>query len=89
VVQIFERASISGEQRRARMIAEVWVVTSTKIGRGKMEEVMRRSSKYIWVKNEIYDLASLDDELLRLEISGAFGKVTELAEPIPGDSTAG
>ena len=77
-VQIFERASISVEHRLARSIAEAWVFTAAQIGRGRMEDVMRRTTKYIRVRNEIYDLASLEDDALHSEISRAFGKVIEL-----------
>lgn len=78
MVQIFERASISGDHRLARAVAEVWVATAARIGRGRMEDVMRRATKYVRVRNEIYDLASLDDDALHVEISRAFGKVIEL-----------
>jgi hypothetical protein len=78
MVQIFERASIAGERRLARSIAEVWVSTAAKLGRGRMEDIMRRSTKYIRIRNEIYDLASLDDETLYAEIINAFEKVIEL-----------
>lgn len=82
MVQIFERASISGEHRLARSIAEAWVSTAAQIGRGRMEDVMRRATKYIRVRNEIYDLASLEDDALQTEINRAFGKVIELDERI-------
>jgi len=82
MVQIFERASISGERRLARSIAEAWVSTAAQIGRGRMEDVMRRATKFIRVRNEIYDLASLEDDALQAEISRAFGKVIELDERI-------
>jgi hypothetical protein len=78
MVQIFERASISGEHCLSRNIAEDWVSTAAQIGRGRMEDVMRRTMKYIRVRNEIYDLASLEDDALHSEISRAFGKVIEL-----------
>lgn len=75
---VFERASISGEHRLARSIAEAWVSTAAQIGRGRMEDVMRRATKYIRVRNEIYDLASLEDDALHAELSRAFAKVIEL-----------
>lgn len=43
---------------------------------------MRRATKYIRARNEIYDLASLEDDALQAEISRAFGKVIELDERI-------
>lgn len=39
---------------------------------------MRRATKYIRVRNEIYDLASLEDDALHAELSRAFAKVIEL-----------
>ena len=88
MVQIFERASISGEYRLARSIAEAWVSTAANIGRGRMEDVMRRATKYIRVRNQIYDLASLEDDALHSEISRAFGKVIELDGTIQPASAA-
>jgi len=63
-VAIFERPSIGGNPELARAIAECWVVTADLIGRGAMEQVMRRAIKLLRLRNEIVDLANLpQDEL--------------------------
>lgn len=71
-VQIFERASIAGHRRLARMIAETWVSFANKHGRGSMESVMRRALKLVRLRNEIVDLAFLSDLELRKELEHAF-----------------
>ena len=72
MVQVFERASLSGNQRLARAIAEEWVKTAGRIGRSPMEGVMRRASKLIRLRNEIIDLAFLPDSNLADEIQACF-----------------
>lgn len=83
MVQIFERASLSGEPRLARAIAEAWVVTAGRIGRSRMEDVMRRATKLVRLRNEIMDLAFLSDDLLVAEIRSIFERVAGVAEQAP------
>lgn len=72
LVQIFERASLSGNERLARAIAELWVETAGDIGRGAMEAVMRKATKLIRIRNEIIDLAVLPDADLLEEVRHCF-----------------
>lgn len=72
LVQIFERASIAGDRRLSRAIAEVWVVTAGRLGRGRMEGVMRSAIKLLRLRNEIVDLAYLSDDELWAEIARLF-----------------
>ena len=88
MVQIFERASIASDARFAQAIADAWISTGDRIGRGNMEEVMRRAIKYLRIRNEIIDLASLDDAELSKEVRRAFFKVAvmsvyQVEEPRP------
>lgn len=79
MVQIFERASISANARLARAIAEAWIETAEKVGRGRMEAVMRRSMKLIRLRNEIVDLSFLSDVHLAAEVAAAFRTAVELS----------
>jgi hypothetical protein len=72
MVQIFERASLSGNERLARAIAELWVETAREIGRGSMEAVMRRATKLVRIRNEVIDLSVLPDPELREEVRSCF-----------------
>lgn len=74
MVQIFERASLSGNDRIARTIAEEWVHTADDIGRAPMEAVMRRATKLIRLRNEIIDLSFLPDPDLTSEIRTCFSR---------------
>lgn len=80
MVQIFERASIASDVRLARAIAEAWISISDRIGRGNMEDVMRRAIKYLRIRNEIIDLAFLEDAELLREVKRAFFKVAMMAK---------
>jgi hypothetical protein len=83
MVQIFERASLSGEPRLARAIAEAWVVTAGRIGRSRMEDVMRRATKLVRLRNEIVALAFLSDHVLLAEIQSIFDRIAGASEPTP------
>lgn len=72
MVQIFERASIAGNPPLARALAEGWLRTAKKIGRGPMEEVMRTATKLLRVKNQIIDVAYLSEEELELLVIETF-----------------
>lgn len=80
LVQIFERASIAANPRLARAIAEAWTETAGKIGRGGMEDVMRRSMKLVRLRNEIVDLSLLSDADLASEVASAFHTAIELSQ---------
>lgn len=72
MVQIFERASIGGNPPLAKAVAEGWLRTSEKLGRGSMEDAMRFATKVIRVKNQIIDLAYLSPAELDQVVSEAF-----------------
>ena len=75
MVQIFERASIAGNPPLAIAIAEGWLDTAAKIGRGPMEDVMRSATKLLRVKNQITDLGYLTPEELKFVVSNTFNTV--------------
>lgn len=76
LVQIFERASVAGNARLARAIAEGWLRTAGRIGKGRMEKPMRDAVKMLRIRNEVIDLAYLEEAELEREIDGAFTAVT-------------
>lgn len=61
-VQIFERASIAGNGPLAIAIAEEWVTMAAKVGRGRMEAIMRRATKLVRLRNVIVDIPGLPAE---------------------------
>ncbi len=85
MVQIFERTSVAGNERFARAIAEGWLRTSSRIGKGRMEKPMRDAVKMLRIRNEVIDLAYLGNAELDEEIDSAFAAVTahlkEVVEP--------
>lgn len=72
MVQIFERASIGGNPPLAIAIAEGWLSTTAKVGRGPMEGVMRSATKILRVKNQIIDLGYLTPKELEHVVLNAF-----------------
>ena len=61
-VQIFERSSIAGSRPLAMALAEGWVRMAARLGRAAMEPVMRRATKVLRVRNEVFDIASLPQD---------------------------
>ena len=61
-VQIFERASIGGNRLLAQAIAKEWMRMGARIGRSRMEPIMRRATKLIRLRNEIVDIVGLPGE---------------------------
>uniref|UniRef100_UPI0035B1B0C0 hypothetical protein n=1 Tax=Paenirhodobacter enshiensis TaxID=1105367 RepID=UPI0035B1B0C0 len=85
MVQIFERASIASDAVMSRAIATGWLDCAGRIGRGRMEDVMRRAMKLLRLRNQIVDLSYLPPEDLAMEVERAF---TRSSKTIPSE-TAG
>lgn len=83
MVQIFERASLSADRNLAQAIAAAWLETSRRIGRGRMEIVMRTATKLIRLRNEIVDLGFLEDATLKREVERIFFRVAGINEEVP------
>ncbi|MEP3428355.1 MAG: DUF6339 family protein [Roseibium sp.] len=77
MVQIFERASIASDATLARAIATGWVATSDRIGRARMEDVMRRATKLLRLRNQVMDLTFLGHDELKKEVDCAFSQSSE------------
>lgn len=64
LVQITERPSLGGNPTLARALAEGWVRASSRFGRGAMEDIMRNAAIGIRLRNEVINLAALDEAYL-------------------------
>jgi hypothetical protein len=71
-VQIFERASIASDKAFAIGLAEGWVRMAQKIGRAAMEPVMRRATKVLRLRNEVFDLGGLTATELEAVVDSCF-----------------
>ncbi|TFI04987.1 MULTISPECIES: hypothetical protein [unclassified Herbaspirillum] len=80
LVAIFERPSIGGDPILAKAIAEGWVVTAERIGRGSMESVMRRAIKLLRLRNEIIDLSGLSQSELQETVLEYFNEASNYAK---------
>lgn len=80
VVQIFERASIGGNTPLAIALAEGWVRMAAKVGRGNMEQLMRRTTKLIRLRNEIIDLGGLPGDRRDAVVASCFDLAWESLE---------
>lgn len=79
LVQITERPSIGADPILACELAEAWVRTSAKIGRTKMEPVMRLATLRLRIRNEIQALSDLPDHLLVTTIDEFFERAVPQA----------
>jgi hypothetical protein len=77
LVQVFERAAIASDARLTQALANGWVATAGRIGRGRMEDVMRRTTKLLRLRNQIIDLTSLAPEDLDSEVERAFWRSSD------------
>lgn len=77
MVQIFERASIASDAQLCKAIAYGWLNTAERIGRARMEDVMRRATKLLRLRNQILDLTFLAPEDLEEEVELAFARSSE------------
>jgi len=72
VVAIIERPSVGNKRVVARALAEGWLRMSNQDSQGDWEELMRTAIKLFRLRNEIVDLASLDQEQLDQTVDNAF-----------------
>lgn len=77
MVQIFERPSIASDAKLSKAIAQGWLYTAELIGRGRMEDVMRRATKLLRLRNQIVDLSFLSADELSHEVERAFAMSSE------------
>ena len=59
-VQIVERPSIANDRQLAIGLAEGWLRAAERIGRGRMEGVMRKSTIMLRLRNQIQFMSGLD-----------------------------
>lgn len=89
MVQIFERASIASHAELSKAIAQGWLNTAERIGRARMEDVMRRATKLLRLRNQIIDLTFLSPEDLGEEVERVFARSSEgiTEQEHPGDGS--
>jgi hypothetical protein len=86
-VQIVERPSIGADPVLARACAEAWLRMSRRIGRGMMEDVMRRAAILVRLRNEVLALSCLDPDELDRTMDEMFERAArELGIPVPDDA---
>ncbi|MGO7585959.1 hypothetical protein ACC689_29160 [Rhizobium ruizarguesonis] len=77
MVQIFERTSIASHAQLSKALALEWLNTADRIGRARMEDVMRRATKLLRLRNQIIDLTFLSAEDLVQEVERVFAWSSE------------
>ncbi len=86
LVQITERPSIGADPLLAGALAEGWVRCAGRIGRGRMEAVMRLATLRLRIRNEVRALSLLDPDDLATAIDDLFQVAAD--EPEVGGSEA-
>ena len=79
LVQITERPSIGADPVLARELAEGWLRTSERIGKQRMEPVMRLATLRLRMRNEIQSLSDLPSDRLAGLIDEFFEKASRRA----------
>lgn len=77
MVALTERPSIASDRELSQAIASAWILTSKRIGRARMEEVMRRAIISIRIRNEIQMLSTLDNKGLSDCVSDMFTRASD------------
>ncbi len=72
LVQITERPSIGSDRVLSLALGEGWVRSATRIGRSRMETVMRQATLRLRVRNEVQALSFLDAEELAHVVDNLF-----------------
>lgn len=77
LVQITERPSIGGDPILSLALAEGWVRAASRIGRPRMEAVMRQATLRMRVRNEVQSLTLLDEDALTDIVDQLFNAASE------------
>lgn len=77
LVQITERPSLGADPHLARGLAEGWVRCAARIGRGRMEPVMRLATLRLRIRNEVQALALIDETELAGLVDGFFAAAAD------------
>jgi hypothetical protein len=62
MVQITERPSVAADPGLALTIAECWLKTANKAGKGRMENIARNAVRNLRIANEVLYFAALDEK---------------------------
>jgi hypothetical protein len=88
LVQITERPSIGADPLLAGALAEGWVRCAARIGRGRMEAVMRLATLRLRIRNEVRAMSLLDPDELAIAIDGLFQAAADEPVVSPSDAQA-
>ena len=89
LVQLTERPSIGADRRFSLAIANAWVETADRIGRPRMEDIMRLAIIELRIRSEIQFLSMLERDELQRHVSDIFARAAGLDLPdFDGPSTS-
>ena len=77
MVAITERPSIGNDTRLALAIGEAWSRASTKFGRSRMENIMRKAIIGIRLRNELYALSTFEKSRLADRLDAEFERASK------------
>lgn len=77
MVAMTERTAIASDRELSQAIARAWIATAEKVGRPRMEEIMRKAIISIRIRNEIQFLSALTREDLFSYVSDIFNRSAE------------
>lgn len=82
MVQVTERPSIASDPRLALLVAECWLRTASKAGKGRMEDIMRSAVRNLRIANEVLYHAALDEKMIEASVLEHFRAAAALAGQI-------
>lgn len=78
LVQLTERPSLGADRRISLAIGKAWAETAERIGKPRMEDVMRAAIINLRIRNEIQFLGALDELQLQEHVSAIFARAAGL-----------
>lgn len=83
LVQLTERPSIGADRRLSLAIANAWIETAERVGRSRMQAIMRAAIIDLRIRNEIQLLSALEDDELQAHVTDIFARASEREIPDP------
>ncbi len=89
MVALTERTAIASDRELSQAIARAWIATADKVGRARMEDIMRKAIISIRIRNEIQFLSALTQEDLFNYVSEIFKRSADLLPPVGSHAGSG
>lgn len=89
MVALTERTAIASDRELSQAIARAWIATADKVGRARMEDIMRKAIISIRIRNEIQFLSALSREDLFNYVSDVFNQSVEIPPSVGSDAGSG